>query len=173
MKTEQRNPAGQPIDLAGLRARDVMQREIVCVRASDSLEEVERVLADARVSGVPVLDDEDHVLGVLSTKDLVRRHAEAAEVPEDLGFQDTVLDADDTEPVAYRRSQRGVACAGDLMSTDVASVAPDTSLADVARTLVQREIHRVPVVEHGRLIGIVTTMDVLRPLAALPPGRPS
>jgi len=171
MKTDERGAAPQPIDLTDLRARDVMNREIVCVRASDSLEEVERVLADARVSGVPVLDDEDHVLGVLSTKDLVRRHAEAAEVPEDLGFQDTVLDADDTEPVAYRRSESGAPCAGDVMTTEVASVGPDTSLAEVARTMVQREVHRVPVVDGGRLVGIVSTMDILRPIAGLPPGR--
>ncbi|MBL8728192.1 MAG: CBS domain-containing protein [Planctomycetes bacterium] len=170
MKPKNKAPAAPRPDLADLRARDVMQHDLVCVRASDPLTEVERVLADARVSGVPVLDDDGQMLGVLSAKDLVRSHAEDAEVPEDLGFQDTVLDPDDTEPVAYRRSQGGVMCAGDVMTTDVASVGPDTSLVEVARTMVQREIHRLLVVDRGRLVGIVSTLDVLRPLAGLPAG---
>ena len=55
------------------------------------------------------------------------------------------------------------------MTTDVACVAPDTELVDVARTMVSRDVHRLMVVERGRLVGIVTTMDVLRPIAGLPP----
>lgn len=171
MKAKDRTPPSPPADFADLRVDDVMQRDLVSVRASDRIEEVERVLADARVSGVPVLDDDGHMLGVLSTKDLVRHHAEDAEVPEDLGFQDSVLDAEDTEPVAYRRSQAGELCAGDVMTTEVASIAPDASLIETARTMVQNEVHRLMVLEHGRLVGIVSTMDVLRPLAGLPPAR--
>ncbi len=170
MKADKRTPSPQRPDLADLRASDLMQSDLVCVRASDPLEEVERVLADARISGVPVLDEEGQMLGVLSTKDLVRRHAEDAEIPEDLGFQDTVLDADDTEPVAYRRSERGVLCAGDVMTTEVASIGPDATLVEVAQAMVNREVHRLMVVDRGRLVGIVSTMDVLRPVAGLQPG---
>jgi len=168
MKAKNRTPPSPAADFADLRASDVMQRDLVCVRASDPLEEVERVLADARVSGVPVLDDDDQILGVLSTKDLVRSHAEDTEVPKDLGFQDTVLDADDTEPVAYRRSKSGELCAGDVMTTEVASIAPDATLVETARAMVKNEVHRLLVVDRGRLVGIVSTMDVLRPIAGLP-----
>lgn len=169
MKTKDRpsSPVPPP-NFADLRARDVMQRNVVCVQASDPLEEVERVLADERISGVPVLDEDGQMLGVLSAKDLVRRHAEDTEVPEDLGFQDTVLEAEDTEPVAYRRSQRGELVAGDVMTTEVVTIAPDQDLVAVARTMVERQVHRLLVVEHGRLVGIVSTMDLLRPLAGLP-----
>lgn len=157
------------VGFVALRARDVMQRDVISVRAGDPLDEVERALADARVSGLPVLDEDGQMLGVLSAKDLVRHRAEDAEVPEDLGFEDTVLDADETEPVAYRRTLGGKACAGDVMSTDVATVGPDADLVEVARTMVDREVHRLMVVERGRLVGIVSTMDVLRPIAGLPP----
>ncbi|MBL9076404.1 MAG: CBS domain-containing protein [Planctomycetes bacterium] len=158
-----------PVAFAEIRVADVMQRELVHVRATDALEEVERVLADARISGVPVLDDDDQMLGVLSNKDLVRRRAEDSEAPEELGFEDTVLDAEETEPVAYRRPRGSGLCAGDVMTTDVASVAPDTGLAEAARLMVQREVHRLMVVQRGRLVGIVTTLDLLRPLAGMPP----
>lgn len=169
MKAKDRHPSPlPPANFADLRASDVMQRDLICVQASDPLEEVERVLADARISGVPVLDEDGQMLGVLSAKDLVRRHAEDTEVPEDLGFQDTVLEAEDTEPVAYRRSQRGELVAGDVMTTEVATISPDENLIATARTMVEREVHRLLVVERGRLVGIVSTMDVLRPLAGLP-----
>lgn len=171
MNAKNRTPAAKLTELADLNASDIMQRDLVTVRASDPLDEVERVLADARISGVPVLDEEGQMLGVLSTKDLVRSHAEDAEIPEDLGFQDSVLDADDTEPVAYRRSGSGALCAGDVMTTEVATIAPDTAFVEIARRMVDREVHRLMVVDRGRLVGIVTTMDVLRPLAGLSPGR--
>lgn len=172
MKAKDRIPSPVPLqNLAELRVRDLMQRHLISVQASDPLEEVERVLADARISGVPVLDEDGQMLGVLSAKDLVRRHAEDSELPEDLGFQDTVLDADDTEPVAYRRSQAGQLCAGDVMTTDVKTIHPDASVAETARAMVDNEVHRLLVVDRGRLVGIVSTMDLLRPIADLGRGR--
>lgn len=169
MNARKRTNPPEPVrGFAELRAADVMQSDLVSVRAGDTLEEVERVVADARVGGVPVLDDDGHMLGVLSTKDLVRCHAEDAERPEDVGFEDTVLDAEETEPVAFQRANGTAVCAGDVMTTEVETIGPDTSLVDAARTMVTNGVHRLVVVDHGRLVGIVSTMDLLRPLAGLP-----
>jgi CBS domain-containing protein len=168
MKAQQKagsGTSGVPFDR--LTARDVMQSEVVSVRASDTLGEVERVLSEARVSGVPVLDDDGRVLGVLSVKDLVRQRAEQPPERGDgaVAAADDLLD--DVEPMAFHGLADESVCAADLMTTDVASVAPDTKLVDIARKMVEREVHRLLVVEKGRLAGLVSTMDVLRPIAGL------
>lgn len=159
-----RERQGPPPDLAALCAIDVMQRDLVTVHAGDPLREVERVLAEAQVSGVPVLDDNDHVIGVVSTTDLVSRRADD-EGPERTDYRDVDEDDDETEVVAYRRAVVHEPCAGDLMTPDVASVAPLASLREVAHQMVDRQVHRLLVVDQGRLVGLVSTMDVLRAIA--------
>lgn len=156
-----------PKDFATLCAADVMQRDLVTVYASDPIDEVERILADAKVSGVPVLDDNEEVIGILSMADLVNRYAEDQDLPNDEDFPD---DADDdadesTEVMAFTRADADEVCAGDLMTADIAHVPPTASLREASRLMVQRGIHRLLVVESGRAIGILSTLDILRALA--------
>ncbi len=85
-------PPNSSSSLSTLRASDVMQRQLITVHAGDSLPEVERVLADSGITGVPVLHEDGRILGVLSMADLVRSHAE-----EDRNWQARDADFDDEE----------------------------------------------------------------------------
>lgn len=156
-----------PADFATLCVADVMQCNLVTVHASDSIAEVERVLADARVGGVPVLDDNDEVIGILSMSDLVSRYAEDDGLPEEADYRDLDDDADDdsTEVVAFQRPSADELCAGDVMTADVSFVSPTVSLREAAGIMVQRHIHRLLVVDRGRAIGILSTLDILRAIA--------
>jgi len=147
-----------------IRAADVMQTQLVTVHAGDPIHEVERVLADAQVSGVPVLDDNDHVIGVISTTDLVHRAADADD-SEAAGDRGAIDDVDETEVAAYRRAVAGQPCAGDLMTADVASVPRHATLRQMAGVMVEKPVHRLLVLDQGRLVGLVSTMDLLRAIA--------
>lgn len=151
-------------DFSSLRASDVMQRDLVVVHASDPLREVERVLVDAQVSAVPVLDDDEHVLGVVSMRDVVSRYADDHELPADADPDEFNDDVEDTETVAYQRLA-DQPCAGDVMTTDVVSVGANALLTDVAARMVDHRMHRVLVVERQKLVGLVSTMDLLAALA--------
>jgi CBS domain-containing protein len=151
-------------DLDALRVGDLMQRDLVTVQASDPLTEVERVLADARVGGVPVLDDDGDLLGILTLRDLVDRYAADATLPAGVDVDDLVQPIEETEPVAFRRDDDGL-CAGDLMTTDVVTVTPDTRLRHAARRMAEDGVHRLLVVDRGKVVGILSTMDVVRVLA--------
>ena len=155
----------RPNDFATLRATDVMQRELVTVHASDPLREVERVLVEAQISAVPVLDDDERVLGIVSMRDVVSRYAADHELPDDADDDAFADDIDDTEPVAYQRLA-DEPCAGDVMTTDLVSVGPNALLGDVARRMVDNGTHRVLVIERHRLLGLVSTMDVLRAIGS-------
>jgi len=167
-----RDPRQLPAEFESLCVADVMQRDLITVHASDPIDVVERVLADARISGVPVLDDNEKVIGILSMADLVDRYAELderSEAPEPEqreragGEQDE--DEESTEVVAFRHDEREELCAGDLMTTKVTFVKPATGLREAARIMVQDRIHRLLVVDKGRAVGILTTLDVLRAIA--------
>lgn len=157
-----------PADFATLCAADVMQRDLITVHASDPVGDVARVLADARISGVPVLDDNEEVIGILSMADLVNRYAEDDDVPGEADYRDVdedVVDDEATEVVAFHRASEDEICAGDLMTTEITFIPPTTSLREAARLMVQKHIHRLLVVDRGRAVGIVTTLDILRAVA--------
>ncbi len=160
-KTTRSRRRPDPFDLS---AADVMQQSVITVRASDSLREAERVLAEARISGAPVVDDAGAVLGVLSLRDLARHRAEDGDLPEDADVEVFDSGVDDTEQVAFDRPASG-ACAADVMTQDLVSVAPAATLAQVAKRMVDAEVHRVLVLERGKLRGLVSSTDLLRVLA--------
>ncbi|HEX5054338.1 MAG TPA: CBS domain-containing protein [Planctomycetota bacterium] len=170
MKTPARKTTRRPpADSTTLCADDMMQRKLITVRASDELREVERVLAEAHISGAPVLDEDDHVLGVISMSDLIGRHVDDGARPDDAAYPS--YDDDESEQVAFRRAVANEACAGDLMTTDIASVGPAATLVEVANKMVDAEVHRLLVLDtRGRVVGIITTMDVLRAIAGRVPG---
>lgn len=160
-------------EFARLCVADVMQRDLVTVHASDSLHEVERVLAEAGISGAPVLDDNEQIVGVVSMSDLVARRAESRDsdaAEDDLDaevgreFDEYELEAEATEVMAFRRLGSGP-CAGDVMTTELAHVPPTAGLRDAARTMVERSIHRLLVVERGRVVGLISTLDLLAAVA--------
>ncbi len=161
MKTKVTHPK-KPLDFETLRAADVMQRDVVTVRVSDSLEEVERVLADAKVGGVPVLDENERILGVLSTTDLVDRYAGDE---DDQDARTYVGEDDEGEDEYVEGGEANGLCAGDVMTPEIESVSPEASLREVATVMATRRIHRVLVVQRERLVGIVTTLDVMRAIA--------
>ncbi len=164
--TAQRDSHDLPADFPNLCAGDFMQRNLITVHACDPIREVERILADAKISGVPVLDDNDEIVGVLSMADLVNRYAEAPDIETEGNRRDLDDDAEDsTEITAFRRFEPDELCAGDLMTPGITAVAPTASLREASRIMVEKQIHRLLVVDRGRVVGLLSTLDILRAIA--------
>lgn len=152
-----------PIDLC---AEDIMQRKLFTVHANETLARTEQLLTEAGISGVPVIDDGGHLMGVLSIRDLVRHRSDDGELPK--GVDSTVFDneVDEEEQVAFERPPTG-ACAADVMTQDVVSVPPTLSLPLVAARMVANRVHRVMVIDRGRLVGLVSATEMLEVMASL------
>ncbi|WP_460062599.1 CBS domain-containing protein [Streptomyces sp. YKOK-I1] len=117
---------------------EVMTREVVQARRETPFKDVVRLLDRHRISGMPVVDEDDKVVGVISGTDLIRH--QAGRTP-------------DGRPVTARQ----------LMSTPAITVHPEQRIADAARVMERRGVERLPVVdEEDRLIGIATRRDLLR-----------
>jgi CBS-domain-containing membrane protein len=136
-----------------VKVRDVMTSEVATVPFGTTLKEVARILAERRISGVPVVDESGAVLGVVSEADIVR--VEAGE--EARGGLLAGLLAD-------RRPARLEACtAADAMTSPAVTARPEQDVAEAARLMTEREVNRLPVVERdGSLVGIVTRADLVR-----------
>lgn len=169
----------------GLRVRDVMHTGAVSVSPDDTVRDLVAVLAREGISGVPVLERGGRIAGVVSATDVVRLAARAAELPAGHpSWEQPMLpeEADDDAVAAYMMAA-GIPMAfgdegfgpaeddryeaysvRDVMTPVAFSVAPDDSVAELARFLLRGRIHRALVVEDGVLLGIVTPFDILRAL---------
>jgi CBS domain-containing protein len=139
----------------GRKVKDVMTKEVICARPSTPYKELVRLLAERHISAVPVVDDDRHVLGVVSEADLILKH----EQPSD-AFQRFML-ASRRQRLEHLKARGGTAV--ELMSWPVVTVGPEADVAEAARLLRKHLIRRMPVVDPGgRLVGIVSHSDVLK-----------
>lgn len=148
-----------------MKVSDVMTRTPVAVRADATLEEAARIMVGAQVSGLPVIDDEGALIGILSEGDLLRR----AEL-ETAGQPVTWLSAFLAPKRAARDYVRTHSLrVREIMTSRVVSTSPDRPLAEVVGIMESRHVKRLPVMQDGKLVGIVSRADLLRALARLLP----
>lgn len=149
-------------------ARDIMTADVLTVSPSTPVIDIAKLLLERRISGVPVVDAERRVVGIVSEGDLMRRAEAGTERRRswwlELLSEASVLARDFVKTHGLR--------AGDVMTPYVVSVTETTPVGDVAELLDRRAIKRVPVVRDGRLVGIISRADLLRALVAAKPMAP-
>ncbi len=128
-----------------------MTREVVTVTTDMPFKQVEQLMAAHHISAVPVVDADGAAVGVISEADLLLR----AEAAGDEG-------RDWTPGSRERHSKAEAQSAVGLMTSPVVSVAPNAPLAAAARLMRKHSVKRLPVVDEGRLVGIVSRADVLK-----------
>ena len=141
------------------RVKDVMTADVAYVREHTSYKELVRLLAERRVSALPVVDVNLNVIGIVSEADLLLKQQQPAD-----SFQRFLLEG------KRRRLERAKARGGtavELMSRPAITVGPDATVAEAARLLRMHLIKRLPVADPlGRLVGIVSRSDLLSVFSA-------
>ena len=147
-----------------MRAADVMTTDVITVSPTTTVQEVAKLLSERGISGVPVVDADNRLVGILSEGDLLHRAETGTDRwPErrrSWWLDSLALD----EARSYVKANARTA--GELMTRDVISVDETTELADIAILLETRRIKRVPVLRDGKLVGIVSRANLVRALAA-------
>lgn len=145
-------------------AGDVMTRDVVTVGPEVPVLQIAQLLLARGISGVPVVDEDGALVGIVSEGDLLRRVELGTEKRR--GSWRAFFTGTATLAEEYVRSH-GVA-ARDVMTRDVISVTCDAALGEIADLMEQYHIKRVPVVQDGRLVGIVSRSNLLRAFASQP-----
>lgn len=147
-----------------MRAVDLMTTSVITARPEATVREIARLLLEKRISAVPIVGDSGRLVGIVSEGDLMRRSDLGTEVHRAWWLR---LLADDMDTADYIKSHG--TCASDVMTSDVVTVSPETDIAEIAALLDRHRIKRVPVVDGGRVVGIVSRANLLRGLAAEAP----
>ncbi len=138
-----------------MQVKDVMTTQVVSVRPRTPLKDVARTMVARRVSGMPVVDDDGSVLGVVSEGDILVKERGR---PGTGSLLDHLLEVNGHE--AGKHEARDAA---DAMTSPPVTIRPDRPVAEAASLMLDRCVNRLPVIDkHGKLVGIVTRADLVR-----------
>lgn len=145
-----------------MQARDIMTTNVVSISPAVSVRHAVAMMLQNRVSGLPVVDDQERVCGMVTEGDLllrreVRLTPRSARVPE-------LISEIDLERYICSNGW----CVADIMCRDVIVARPDSEVSDIAESLQVHRIKRLPIVDEERLVGIVSRRDILRIIAEAP-----
>jgi len=139
-----------------VRVGDVMTRDVVSVTPDTPLKDVAAALVERGISGLPVCDADGAVVGVLSEADLLVKQGGSPE--RSGGLFAWLVETASAPDLAKLRAHT----AGEAMTSPAVTVETASPVSEAARTMVSLGVNRLPVVEDGRLVGIVTRADLVR-----------
>ena len=135
-----------------MKIRDVMTTRVVTVTPDVPLKEVARLLADNGISGLPVVDEDQRVIGVVSEADFLLKDQDAPR-PQRSSWFSWIFDRAESERIGAKLH---ATTAGQAMTQPAITIDLDRSLREAAATMTRHNVNRLPVVDDGRLAGIVT-----------------
>lgn len=147
--------------MKGVRVTDVMTRQVVTVRQDQPFKDLVLLMHTHRVSGVPVVDGDGRLVGIVSEGDLLSSEAKAREPKPKSLFLEWLLHPKRLQEMEQRSQD---VRARDIMVTDVITVRPHTPVEQAIGVLLRRGVKRLPVVDaENRVVGIVSRRDLLSP----------
>lgn len=163
------------------RSADVMRQDVLTLSPNDTIRRALEVFEELHIGGAPVVDVSGRLVGVLTLSDVTSAerlsdggggaHERGYEMSEAVGEEHVdELDPDEVFFVKEDYSERllGRDLVGDWMTRNVVTVSPGTPLEDACAIMVKHHVHRVFVVESGKLCGVISSFDVVRVMARSP-----
>jgi CBS domain-containing protein len=144
-------------------AREIMSREVITVSLEEKVDKAARILVENKISGLPVVDANDHVVGIITEKDLILRASEL-KVPFYVTLFDSIIFLEN--PIRFNNDIKKYTASQvkDAMTHKVFVVEEDTPVNEIVEIMQKRSINRVPVVRNDKLVGIITRNDILKTL---------
>lgn len=147
-----------------LQARDIMTTEVITVSPETSIEDLAKLLENRKIGGVPVVDRDGRLVGIITQSDLVGR-ARELELPPAINILDFHIYLQIPSHLFRRVEKMLGTTVGEVMSPQPLTVSPDTPVPRIAALIAREQVHTIPVMEQGKIVGIIGKMDLVRALA--------
>ncbi len=144
-------------------AQDIMTPKVIYARPEDLIEDVARIMVENKISGIPVIDQEDKVIGIITERDLITKAGDI-KVPFYLTLFDSIIFLEN--PLKFNKTLKKYLAVQvkDAMTKKVYVAEADTKISEIVEVMQDEKINRVPVVSKGKLVGIITRNDILKVL---------
>ena len=144
-----------------------MTTEVLTVSPETSISELSKILENRKIGGLPVVDKGGRLLGVITQSDLVER-ARDLELPPAINILDFHFYLQIPSHLLQRVEKMLGTTVGDCMTPNPVTVAPDTPVARIAALMAKQKMHTIPVLEGGKIVGVIGKMDLVRAMAQEP-----
>ncbi|MBI4798854.1 MAG: CBS domain-containing protein [Desulfarculus sp.] len=146
-----------------LRAKDIMTPDPLTVTPQTGITAAAQLLLDKRINGLPVVDASGRLLGILCQSDLIAEQKKLP-IPSFFTLLDGLIPLTSLKHMEREVEKIVAATVASAMTPDPVTIGPETTIEEVAALMVDKNFHTLPVVEGGRLVGVVGKEDVLRTL---------
>ena len=146
-----------------LTAKDIMTREVITISPDTEIAQVAKLLLTKRINGVPVVNDTGELLGILCQSDLIIQQKNIP-IPSLFTLLDGYIPLTSSKKLDREVDKIMATKAADAMTANPVTVHPDTGIEEIAALMVEKNYHTLPVVDAGKLVGIVGKEDVLKTL---------
>lgn len=149
-----------------LKAKDIMTTDLITVSPDTEITQATKILLDKRVNGLPVLDSDGRLVGLICQSDLVMQQKKIA-LPSLFNLLDGLIPL--RAPKNFEQEIRKITATtvGQAMVTNPVTVTPETELTEIATLMVEKKYHTLPVLDGGKLVGVIGKEDVLRTILGL------
>ena len=144
-----------------LNASDIMTTEVMTVKEETPLKELAEIFYENRINGVPVVDDEGLLIGIICESDLIRKDKKL-HIPTVVALFDAVFYLESSKNIEKEIKQISATTVSDLFTREVVTVDEKTAIDEIATIMTQKKIYTIPVMDGERLVGIVGKGDVIR-----------
>ncbi len=144
-----------------LTAAEIMTKEVITVKKETTVRELAELFTAYRIGSIPVVDDAGDLIGIVSETDLVEQDRNF-HIPTVISLFDWVIYLESEKKFEKELKKMTAQTVAEIYTQEVETVAPSTPISDVADVMSRKRIHAVPVVDEGRIVGIVSRIDLIR-----------
>ena len=147
-----------------LTAKDIMTSDVITVEMTTTVKELAEILWKNRISGAPVLDDDGKVISVVTENDLIDQ-SKKVHIPTMISLLDSVIFLESSKKTEAEIKKMAGNTVQDICSKELVSVSEDTGLDQIATIMAEKKVHTLPVIQDGRLAGVIGKSDIIRSMA--------
>jgi len=146
-----------------LNASDIMTTDVITVKKDTSLKDLAKLLYENHINGVPVVDDDGLLIGIICESDLIRKDKKL-HIPTVVAIFDWVLYLESPKKIEKEIQRINATTVEDLYTKNVITMDEKTPIDEIATIMEQKKIYTIPVMDGDRLVGVVGKADLLRSL---------
>jgi CBS domain-containing protein len=147
-----------------LTAKDIMTKKVITVKPETSIEELSALFVKHGISGAPVVDDAGGLFGVVTENDLISQN-KRLHIPTVISFLDAAIYLESSKKFEQELKRMAATKVADICARKVITIAENTTVVDIATIMSEKQVHLLPVVKDGKVVGIVGKRDVVKAVA--------
>lgn len=144
-----------------VKAKDIMTKEVITVSPDTTVEGLGRLLIEKGISGAPVIDSKGKLFGIVTENDLIKQK-ERFHIPTVVRLFDAFIPVGGSSSMEKEIKRMSASRVSEICARDVVTVDPETSLQDIATLMSEKGVYLLPVVQSGKIVGIIGKRDVIK-----------